>query len=120
MIGSTFGIAVIGAIVATVGKSELEQSLPHVPESVRTKIANGLGSGGAPTGHTSAHVVAAVQDAFVSALRTGLSICAAVTLLAAVAAWVLIEKKVTVPSAATTTGRIDDRADDRLPAEVQA
>ena len=31
MIGGTFGVAVMGAIVAAIGRSHLDSSLPHVP-----------------------------------------------------------------------------------------
>jgi EmrB/QacA subfamily drug resistance transporter len=91
MVGSTFGVAVMGAIVTTVGRSQLSTSLPHVPAAVRTKLANALGAGTVPTGeHTSPTVVQAVHSAFVSALGTGLTIGAIVTLLAAGAAWMLV------------------------------
>ncbi len=71
MVGSTFGVAVMGAIVTTVGRSQLDQSLPRLPAAQRSAIVSALGSGGAPTGQGSAHILSAVQRAFVSALGTG-------------------------------------------------
>jgi EmrB/QacA subfamily drug resistance transporter len=105
MVGSTFGVAVMGAIVTTVGRSKLDQSLPHVPTAQRSAIANALGSGSAPKGHSSPHIAAAVEHAFVSATSIGFEVGAAVTLIASVAAWVLIERKAPVlePDAAVTT-----------------
>ncbi len=97
MVGSTFGVAVMGAIVTTVGRSKLDQSLPHLPDVERGRIASALGSGGAPSGHSTPVIVSAVQHAFVSALSTGLLICSIVTLLGALTAWILIEPKVTAP-----------------------
>jgi EmrB/QacA subfamily drug resistance transporter len=98
MVGGTFGVAVMGALIATIGRSKIDSSLPHLPTATRAAIANSLGSGGGIAGqHTSAHVTAAVREAFVSALGTGLTIGAAVTLAAGALAWVLIE---TLPSRA--------------------
>jgi EmrB/QacA subfamily drug resistance transporter len=90
MVGSTFGVAIMGAIVATIGRSQLDSSLPHVPAATRAALANGLGSGGTVTGHASGQIVAAVREAFVSALGTGLTVGAAMTLAGAALAWFLI------------------------------
>jgi EmrB/QacA subfamily drug resistance transporter len=101
MVGSTFGVAVMGAIVTTVGKSKLDQSLPQLPSAQRGAIVNALGSGSAPSGHGSPQVVAAVEHAFVSALSSGFVIGAAVTVVSSVIAWVLIERKATAPEPST-------------------
>jgi len=93
MVGSTFGVAVMGAIVTTIGRSKLDQSLPHLPAAERSKLASALGSGGVPGSHAPPVIVNAVQHAFVSALSTGLVVCSIVTLVGAVAARVLIEGK---------------------------
>ena len=93
MVGSTFGVAVMGALVATIGGSELDSSLPHVPAATRAAIANTLGSGGTVAAHhTSAQIVSATREAFVSALGTGLTVGAIVTLSGAVIAWALIQR----------------------------
>jgi EmrB/QacA subfamily drug resistance transporter len=98
MVGGTFGVAVMGALIATIGRSQIDSSLPHLPTVARAAIANSLGSGGSVAGqHTSPHVVAAVRQAFVSALGTGLTIGAAVTLAGAALAWALME---TIPARA--------------------
>src|SRR5207237_2544581 len=47
MIGSTFGVAIMGALVTTIGRSKLDSLLPHVPSATRATIADSLGSGGA-------------------------------------------------------------------------
>jgi EmrB/QacA subfamily drug resistance transporter len=90
MVGGTFGIAALGALVATVGRHDLEQSLPQVPEGMRERLVDGLGSGagleGAPRG-----VVAASNAAFVDALSTGLLIAAGAVAFAALLAWLLIQ-----------------------------
>ncbi|HEX3616791.1 MAG TPA: MFS transporter [Solirubrobacteraceae bacterium] len=94
MVGSTFGVAVMGAIVTTVGRSKIDQSLPRLPAAQRDTIVNALGSGSASSGHhSSPQIFAAVERAFVSALSSGFAIGAAVTLIATIVAWALIERK---------------------------
>jgi len=46
MVGSTFGVAIMGALVTTIGRSKVDQSLPHVPAATRAKIAESLGAVG--------------------------------------------------------------------------
>jgi EmrB/QacA subfamily drug resistance transporter len=99
MVGSTFGVAVMGALVATIGGSKIDSNLPHIPAATRTAIVDALGSGGTVGGtHVPARVVAVAKDAFVSALSTGLTVSAAVTLFGAAAAWILIAKRIKAPA----------------------
>jgi EmrB/QacA subfamily drug resistance transporter len=84
MVGGSVGLSVMGALVTTIGRSKLDQSLPGVPSPVRAKLASALGSGAAPSGHgASPHVVDAVHHAFVSALGTGLQVGATVAFIGA-------------------------------------
>jgi hypothetical protein len=93
MVGGTFGVAVMGALVTAIGRSKIDQSLPQLPAHTRAAIANSLGAG-ATHGHGApAQVVAAVREAFVSALGAGLTIGAAVTLAGAAVAWMLIARR---------------------------
>jgi EmrB/QacA subfamily drug resistance transporter len=93
MVGGTFGVAIMGALVATIGRSQLDQSLPHLPAATRATIANSLGTGGANVGHhATPQIVGAVRDAFVSALGTGLTIGGAVTVIGAILAFTLIKR----------------------------
>jgi EmrB/QacA subfamily drug resistance transporter len=89
MVGGTFGVAALGALVASVGRHDLEQSLPNMPAGTRNALVDGLGSG---AGLESAppQVVRAAQSAFVDALGTGLTISAIAVAIGAVLAWVLI------------------------------
>jgi EmrB/QacA subfamily drug resistance transporter len=89
MVGGTFGVAVLGALVAAIGRSKLDQLLPALPAARRAQLADGLGQGTAG-GHAPGRVVHAMQEAFVSALGTGLKLGASLTLLGAVAAWMLV------------------------------
>ncbi len=89
MVGGTFGVAGLGALVAVVGRHDLEQSLPQVSGGARDALVDGLGSGAAVQG-APREVVTATQSAFVDALGTGLTISAVAVAIAAVAAWFLI------------------------------
>ncbi|HEV3053523.1 MAG TPA: MFS transporter [Solirubrobacteraceae bacterium] len=97
MVGGSVGLAIMGALVATIGRADLNTSLPHVSAAVKTKIANALGSGAVPGGHTSHAIVAATNHAFVSALGTGLKVGAAVALIGATLTWVLIQRTRATP-----------------------
>jgi EmrB/QacA subfamily drug resistance transporter len=90
MVGGTFGVAALGALIAAVGRSDLEQSLPSVQGAARDRLVDGLGSG-AGMEHAPAAVQSAAGSAFVDALGTGLTISAATALVAAVVAWLLID-----------------------------
>jgi EmrB/QacA subfamily drug resistance transporter len=89
MVGGTFGVAALGALIATVGRNDLERSLPNVSPAVRSQMVDGLGSGAGLQG-ADAHVQAATNSAFVDALSSGLTLSAAAALVGALLAWALI------------------------------
>jgi EmrB/QacA subfamily drug resistance transporter len=91
MVGGTFGVAVLGALVSALGKSKLAEQLPGVPHAARDKVAESLGA--VATTGTSPRVAAAAREAFVYALQNGLRLGATVAFLGAVVAWVLIARK---------------------------
>ena len=107
MVGGTFGVAALGALVASVGRHDLAQSLPRVPEATREKLVDALGSGAATSGAPDA-VRTASERAFVDALGAGLTIAAIATALAALAAWLLIEPL--KPQAQTAPTQADPEA----------
>jgi hypothetical protein len=86
-------LAVMGALVAAIGRAKIDELLPHVPAATRAALASGLGGGGAPSHGESAQVVSAVREAFVSAVGTGLAIGAAICFAGAILAWRLVESK---------------------------
>jgi hypothetical protein len=99
MVGGTFGVAVLGAMVATLGRSKIDQLLPALPDASRARLAEALGSGAAPHG-VSAQIIDAGQSAFVYSLQYGLRLGSAVALLGALAAWFLIAQRTGAPDAA--------------------
>jgi EmrB/QacA subfamily drug resistance transporter len=109
MVGGTFGVAALGALVAAVGRSDLEQSLPNLGAGAREQMVDGLGSG-AGLEHASAHVQAAANSAFVDALGTGLIVSASAALVGALLAWALIRNdrpEVPAEQEATATGALE-------------
>ena len=98
MVGGTFGVAVMGALITGLGKSKIDSLLPAVPQDRRQALADSLGAGGARAG---GRIGDAVQQAYVYALNDGLRIAAAITVLGALLAWLLIADRVQAPATAT-------------------
>jgi EmrB/QacA subfamily drug resistance transporter len=89
MVGGTFGVAALGALVAAIGRHDLEQSLPRLAAPARDQLVDGLGSG-AGLEHAPAAVQSAAGNAFVDALSAGLTVSAAAALVGALLAWALL------------------------------
>jgi EmrB/QacA subfamily drug resistance transporter len=89
MVGGTFGVAALGALVAAIGRHDLEQSLPTLAAPARDRLVDGLGSG-AGLEHAPAAVQSAAGNAFVDALSAGLTVSAVAALAGAVLAWALL------------------------------
>ena len=85
---ATRDLAVLSSLGAQI--DDLAQSLPRVPAPGRERLVDALGSGAAVSG-APGNVRAASEQAFVNALGAGLTLAAIATLLAAVAAWFMIE-----------------------------
>jgi hypothetical protein len=90
MVGGTFGVAAMGALVTGLGKGRLDDLLPNLSESARSKLADSLGAGGV---QADGRVGDAVQNAYVYALNNGLRIAAVVAALGALLTWMLIADK---------------------------
>ena len=43
MVGGTFGVAAMGALITGLGRSKIDETLPQLPESARHGLAEGLG-----------------------------------------------------------------------------
>jgi EmrB/QacA subfamily drug resistance transporter len=124
MVGGTFGVAVLGAMVSTLGRSRLDQLLPGAPASERASLAGSLGSGGVLHG-ISAQAVDASQRAFVYALQNGLRLGSAVALIGALLAWTLIAaRRANAPAASPApgdrTGHGEDAAHVHTPETIHA
>jgi EmrB/QacA subfamily drug resistance transporter len=116
MVGGTFGVAVMGALVTTVGRSKIDELLPNTSDSLRDRLTEGLGAGAVPGGAT-ARVAGAVREAFVSALSTGLVVATCFSLVAAVFAWALVGRVGRPRASAEPADEAVDAADPATPAE---
>ncbi|HEX3911521.1 MAG TPA: MFS transporter [Solirubrobacteraceae bacterium] len=94
MVGGTFGVALMGAIIATLGRDRLTTLLPQLSAAKRARLVEALGSG-ASGGHLPAVVQQATSHTYVYALSNALFVAGGLATLGAVAAWVLVR-----PSAA--------------------
>ena len=94
MVGGTFGVAVLGAMVSTLGRAKIDRLLPALAPAARARLAGGLGSGGVLHG-VPTPVVEASHRAYVYALQYGLRLGAGVALLGALLAWMLVAKPMT-------------------------
>jgi EmrB/QacA subfamily drug resistance transporter len=103
MVGGTFGVAVLGALVSTLGRSKIDELLPASPTSARAHLAESLGSGSTLQA-VPPQVLEASHRAFVYALQYGLRLGSAVALLGALLAWTLVRghQPATVAQAAPT------------------
>jgi EmrB/QacA subfamily drug resistance transporter len=100
MIGGTFGVAVMGAIIATLGRARITTLLPHLRAGERAQLVNALGSGASGAGHPAA-VVAALSQTYVYGLSNALYVAGAIALLGAVVAWTLVAGRTSyLPAAA--------------------
>jgi hypothetical protein len=89
MVGGTFGVAAMGALITGLGRHKLDETLPQLPAQQRHDLAEGLGAGPATHGGP-ATVQHAVENAFLYALNDGLRLAAIVSAAGAVLAWLLI------------------------------
>ena len=72
MVGGSFGVAAMGALVTGLGSHRLGELLPGLSSSARSQLAESLGAGAAT--NVSGHTASALQDAFVYALNDGLRV----------------------------------------------
>jgi hypothetical protein len=96
MVGGTFGVAAMGALISGLGRSRIDQLLPAVPAGQRKALADSLGAGGGARAGGAAGDAA--REAFVYALNNGLRIGAAFAVVGAVVAWLLIADRAQAPA----------------------
>jgi EmrB/QacA subfamily drug resistance transporter len=90
MVGGTFGVAALGALVTTLGRNRLGDLLPALPADARHRLAESLGSGDGTRRPPA--VADAMAHAYVYAMNNALRVGALVALLGALVSWVLIAK----------------------------
>ena len=103
MVGGTFGVAVTGALIATIGTSKIESALPGAPAEQVDRLSELIAGGGAGL---RARESAAVQQAFLDALNTSLKIGSLVALIGAFVAWRLIGDRAVAPDSEPVTAPV--------------
>ena len=92
MVGGTFGVAVMGAIIATLGRERLTSLLPQASSAQRDKLVDALGSGA-----SNSSLPSGVQDAlshtYVYALSNALFVAGGLALVGAALAWLLVSAR---------------------------
>ncbi len=91
MVGGTFGVAALGALITALGKDRLDQLLPAASSAQIDRLGDELGAGAGPRG-AAPTVGNAMEDAFVHALHGGLRLAAAAVLLGALVAWLTVAR----------------------------
>jgi EmrB/QacA subfamily drug resistance transporter len=89
MVGGTFGVAVMGAIIATLGRSHLTALLPQLSAGQRARLVSALGSGSGGR-HVPARIFDAMSQTYVYALSNALYVASGLALIGALLAWVLV------------------------------
>jgi EmrB/QacA subfamily drug resistance transporter len=101
MVGGTFGVAAMGAVISTLGRSHLAKLLPALSAHKVASLSNALGAGSTSAGSSAPpQVIAAMEHTYVYALSNGLYVAGGVALLGAVVAWTLIARAATQPQSA--------------------
>jgi hypothetical protein len=108
MVGGTFGVAVMGALVSALGHNRIDQLLPQASQASRDKLAEGLGIGASTQAPGRTGDVA--REAFVYALNNGLRLAALIALVGAAVAWWLIVPK-PAPEAETEVAPVEAMAE---------
>jgi EmrB/QacA subfamily drug resistance transporter len=96
MVGGTFGVAALGALVTAVGSSKLADLLPGVPAATRDHLAEALGQSGSAS--ASPQVADAMTHAYVSAVSTAFTVATGVALFGAFVAFALVRARVQAPA----------------------
>ena len=112
MVGAALGVAVVGAIVQSLGQRRLYELLPPtIPASAHARLNDALSLGGAGVSGAPAAIVVALHNAFVYALDRGLVLCAALAAGTAVVAAAVV-RGVSRETRRTRLAARDDRVVD--------
>jgi len=102
MVGGTFGVAAIGALFQGVTRNDLHEKLDFVPADQREKLVEAAGSSGIGDiaqqmdPQATRQIVDAVEESFIHALSTAMWLSLGMTLVGAVLAAVLIDRRAPV------------------------
>ena len=110
MVGGTFGVAAIGALFQGLTRGDVRNKLDFVPEDQREKLVEAAGSSGIRDiaqqldPEAARQIVTTVEESFIHALSTAMWLSLGVTLVGALLAALLIDRR--APSPATEPPQI--------------
>jgi hypothetical protein len=88
MVSGALGVAVIGSLVNSLYRDDLESSLTRLPAPAREAAGESIGAATAVAGHlpppAGSSLAASAGDAFTGAMGAGLAVAAGLSLVAAV------------------------------------
>jgi EmrB/QacA subfamily drug resistance transporter len=100
-VGGSLGVAVLGAVLSTVYRDGMADTLNHLPEGLREKAGESLESTLAiaeriPNGAGKA-LIAPANDAFIHAMHVVASLSVGISLVGALVAWFLLPRRTAAP-----------------------
>ncbi|MFI9362860.1 DHA2 family efflux MFS transporter permease subunit [Kitasatospora sp. NPDC053057] len=101
-VGGSLGVAVLGAVLSTVYRDGMSDTLTHVPEGLRDKAGESLEAtlaiaGRIPNGEGKA-LIAPANDAFIHAMHVVASLSVGISLVGALVAWFLLPRRAAAPA----------------------
>ncbi|MEU6968385.1 DHA2 family efflux MFS transporter permease subunit [Kitasatospora aureofaciens] len=102
-VGGSLGVAVLGAVLSTVYRDGMSDTLTHLPEGLRDKAGESLEATLAiadrlPNGAGKA-LIAPANDAFIHAMHVVASLSVGISLVGALVAWFLLPRRAAAPAA---------------------
>ncbi|MFF0409895.1 MFS transporter [Kitasatospora sp. NPDC004745] len=99
-VGGSLGVAVLGAVLSTVYRDHMSDTLNQLPAELRDKAGESLEATLAIAGRMGpkgAALVAPADDAFISAMHVVASLSAGITVAGALIAWFLLPRRSAAP-----------------------
>ncbi|ARF80621.1 DHA2 family efflux MFS transporter permease subunit [Kitasatospora aureofaciens] len=102
-VGGSLGVAVLGAVLSTVYRDGMSDTLTHLPEGLRDKAGESLEATLAiadrlPNGAGKA-LIAPANDAFIHAMHVVAALSVGISLVGALVAWFLLPRRAAAPAA---------------------
>ncbi|MFF9640281.1 DHA2 family efflux MFS transporter permease subunit [Kitasatospora aureofaciens] len=102
-VGGSLGVAVLGAVLSTVYRDGMTDTLTHLPEGLRDKAGESLEATLAiadrlPNGAGKA-LIAPANDAFIHAMHVVAALSVGISLVGALVAWFLLPRRAAAPAA---------------------
>ncbi|MFD5463837.1 DHA2 family efflux MFS transporter permease subunit [Kitasatospora sp. NPDC127059] len=109
-VGGSLGVAVLGAVLSTVYRDGMSDTLTRLPENLRDKAGESLEAtlaiaGRIPDGKGQA-LIAPANDAFIHAMHVVASLSVGISLVGALVAWFLLPRRTAAPGGPGKPGAV--------------